>query len=111
MEEIISDEVVKKPRRKRVRSRIRKVPRVRGAQATSKIKKNYTAIAARPEHYYMLRELAEFYNTPLVRITGAIIVNEYCRLLAKTDPVKALEIKLVYKNDKTQAAYVVDLDD
>jgi len=106
----VSEEVVKKPKRRRRIGRYRG-PRVRGAKATEKIKKNYTAIAARPEHYYMLRELAEFYNAPLTRTVGAIIVNEYCRLLAKTDPAKALEIREVYKNDKTQINYVVNIDE
>jgi hypothetical protein len=110
MEKTMTDEVVKKPKRKWRRSRILKTPRVRGARATSKIKKTYTAIAARPEHYYMLRELAEFYKAPMARTVGAIIVNEYCRVLAKSDPAKALEIREIYKNDKTQFNYIVDLN-
>lgn len=103
------EEVIKKPRRKKLR-RYRR-PRIRGARATSKVKKNYTAIAARPEHYYMLRELAEFYNAPLTRTVAAIIVNEYCRLLAKTDPTSAAEIKKTYVEDAQQSQYIIPLSE
>lgn len=85
---------------------------LRGARAGDKLKTVlYTAIGMRPEHYYMLRELAEFYDAPMTRTTAGIVVKEYCRLLAKTDPAKAAEIRDTYKNDKVQAKYIVDITD
>lgn len=84
---------------------------LRGARAGDKVKTVlYTAIGVRPEHYYMLRELAEYYEAPMTRTLAALIVKEYCRLLAKTEPAKAAQIRDTYKNDKIQAKYVVDLD-
>jgi hypothetical protein len=68
-----------------------------------------TAVGLRAEHYYMARELAEFYQAPLMRTLGAIVVREYCRVLYKSDPAKAAQIEEAYKNDENQAKYIVDL--
>lgn len=84
---------------------------LRGARAGDKVKTVlYTAIGVRPEHYYMLRELAEYYEAPMTRTLAALIVKEYCRLLSKTEPAKAAQIRDTYKNDKIHAKYVVDLN-
>jgi hypothetical protein len=84
----------------------------RGAKVGDKVKKvPYTSVAMRPEHYYMLRELCEYYSAPLTRTTGAIIVREYCRVLAKTNPDEAAKIKDVYKHDENQAKYIIDISD
>jgi hypothetical protein len=109
------EEVTTKPkrvfyRRRFDKSKAKPKSKLRGARAGAKVKGvPVTAVGLRAEHYYMARELAEFYQAPLMRTVGAIIVHEYCRVLYKSDPIKAVEIEEAYKNDENQAKYIVDL--
>jgi|LakMenEpi03Aug12_release.lakeMendotaPanAssembly.Ray.scaffolds.fasta_scaffold457809_2 hypothetical protein len=109
------EEIAEKPkrvfyRRRYGKRRVKPKSNLRGARAGAKVKGvPMTAVGLRAEHYYMARELAEFYQAPLMRTLGAIVVREYCRVLYKSDPAKAAQIEEAYKNDENQAKYIVDL--
>lgn len=94
----------KKPRKAR---RARRVPPPK--REFNFVKKHHTAVLLRPEHYFMLRELADLYETPLTRLAGALVVREYCKLLAETDPVGAAEITRLYAEDEKYREYVTQL--
>lgn len=84
----------------------------RGAKLGSKFKKSYTtAVCLKPEHYYMLREMADFYESHLNQLAGALVIQEYCRLLSKKDPEKAAQIKDTYENDEKYAHHIIRLAD
>jgi hypothetical protein len=103
-ETIDIDTPPKKPRKPR---RARRVPPPK--REFNYIKRQHTAIALRPEHYFMLRELADYYETPLMRLAGALIVREYCRVLAQTDPEGAAALRQTYADDEQHREYVTQL--
>ncbi len=94
----------KKPRKPR---RARRVPPPK--REFNFVKRHHTAVLLRPEHYFMLRELAEVYDTPLMRLAGALVVREYCKVLALTDPAGAAEITKTYAEDERYREYVTQL--
>ena len=49
--------------------------------------------------YALLRELREYYARPMSKIVMAYVVHDYCRLLAETDPVKAMRIKKAFLDE------------
>ena len=99
----------KRPRKKPVRSRLslRTGPKL----GVNFVKKHVTAVATRPDHYYMLREMADFYDAPLTKIVGALIVQEYCRVLSFSDPERADKIKSSYATAEEHAQYIIKLAD
>jgi len=98
------DVPIKKPRKKRALSR-KRGPRL-GSNA---VKRHATAVIMRPEHYYMARELADYYETPLMRLAGALVVREYCRVLAQRDPAGAAAIAETYAEDGIYSGHVTPL--
>lgn len=84
----------------------------RGAKLGSKFKKTHTtAVCLRPEHYYMLREMADFYESHLNQLAGSLVIQEYCRLLSKRDPERAAQIKDTYENDEKYSTHIIRLAD
>ena len=75
------------------------------------VKKHMTAVATRPDHYYMLREMADYYDAPLTKIVGAMIVREYCRILSESDPDRASKLKETYENNEEHSQYIIRLAD
>jgi hypothetical protein len=103
----MDDKNIKKPR-------IKRLPRNTGGLGLLERtkKRHQTGVVLRGEHYLMLRELSEFYdNAPLMRLTGALIVQEYCKILSKTDPEKAQLIKESYENKDLYYGYITRLAD
>ena len=94
----------KKPRKKRAAHR-RPGPRL----GVNFVKKRMTAVATRPDHYYMLREMADYYDAPLTKIVGAMIVREYCRILSESDPDRASKLKETYENNEEHSQYIIRL--
>ena len=97
---------VKKPRKKRALSR-KPGPRL----GVNFVKRNATAVIMRPEHYYMARELADYYETPLMRLAGALVVREYCKVLSLSDPEGAAAIAETYAEDGVYSDHVTNLSD
>lgn len=94
----------KKPRKKR---RARRVPPPK--REFNFVKRHATAVIMRPEHYFMLRELADVYETPLMRLVGALVVREYCSILEETDPAGAAAISETYAEDGIYSEHVTPL--
>lgn len=100
------DTPAKRPRKKRVLSR-KPSPRRR----SNAVKRHATAVIMRAEHYYMARELADYYETPLMRLAGALVVREYCKLLAETDPAGAAAIAETYADGGIYSEHVTPLSE
>ena len=95
-----------------VSGRKRKPGRKRMKGNRKEVVKNWawSAIAIRVEHYAFLRELRAYYrNESFAKIVGTLIIEEYCRVLHKVDPVKASLIRRAYKSEKYKHE-VVELD-
>ncbi len=97
---------VKKPRKKRALSR-KPGPRL----GVNYVKRKATAVLMRPELYYMARELADYYETPLMRLTGALVVREYCKVLGLSDPDGAAAIAETYAEDGIYSEHVTKLSE
>lgn len=100
------DVPVKKPRKKRAMSR-KPGPRL----GVNFVKRHATAVIMRPEHHYMARELADYYETPLMRLAGALVVREYCKVLSLSDPEGAAAIAETYAEDGVYSDHVTKLSD
>ena len=50
-------------------------------------------ISVKAEYYAMLREIAQYYEAPLTKVTAALIANHFIKLLEITDPVQARQLK------------------
>jgi hypothetical protein len=100
------DVPAKKPRKRRA-ARRGPGPRL----GVNYIKPVSTAIIFRPEHYYMARELADYYETPLMRLAGALVVREYCKVLALSDPDGSAAIAETYAEDGIYSEHVTKLSD
>lgn len=100
------DAPVKKPRKKRALSR-KPGPKL----GVNFVKRHATAVLLRPEHHYMARELADYYETPLMRLAGALVVREYCKVLSLSDPERAAAIAETYAADGMYADHVTNLSD
>lgn len=96
----------KKPRKKRALSR-KPGPRL----GVNFVKRKATAVLMRPELYFMARELADYYETPLMRLAGALVVREYCKVLALSDPERAAAIAKTYAEDGIYSEHVTKLSD
>ncbi len=57
-------------------------------------------ISMRAENYAMLRELGEYYEAPLSKITATLITDHFIELLRQSDPEKAYALEEEYKNEK-----------
>lgn len=92
--------------RKRKRGR----PRKKGNR--KEVVKNWAwnPVMIRIEHHSFLRELRAYYNNaPFGKIVGALIVQEYCRILHTIDPVKATAIRKAYQSEKYKHE-IIELD-
>jgi len=97
---------LKKPRKKRALSK-KPGPRL----GVNFVKRKATAVLMRPEFYYMARELADYYETPLMRLAGALVVREYCKVLSLSDPDGAAAIAETYAEDGMYSDHVTKLSD
>ena len=115
-----AEEAPKKPKRRRkprpwgaVSGRIHKAGRKRMKGNRKELLKNWAwnPVMIRIEHHGFLRELRAYYNnSPFGKIVGTLIIQEYCRILQKVDPVKASMIRRAnkrenYKHDVIELAH------
>jgi len=63
----------------------------------------------RAEHYAMLREIAEYFEAPVSKVTATMVVQQYCRLLREVEPVTAQKIIETYKEDERHEGQLLDL--
>ena len=52
----------------------------------------WVSVTMRAEHYAMLREIAEYFEAPVSKVTATMVVQQYCRLLREIEPVTAQKI-------------------
>ena len=100
------DAPLKKPRKKHAYSK-KPGPRL----GVNFVKRKATAVLMRPELYYMARELADYYETPLMRLAGALVVREYCKVLSLSDPEGAAAIAEMYAEGGVHSDRVTKLSD
>lgn len=103
----MTDETVKQKKKPRpwgsVSGRERKKGRKRKKGNRKELLKNWgwNPVIIRIEHYAFLKQLRAYYNNaPFGKIVGTLIIQEYCRVLHKIDPVKASLIKRAYQGEK-----------
>ena len=63
----------------------------------------------RAEHYAMLREIAEYFEAPVSKVTATMVVQQYCRLLREIEPVTAQKIIETYREDERHEGQLLDL--
>ena len=63
----------------------------------------------RAEHYAMLREIAEYFEAPVSKVTATMVVQQYCRLLREVEPVTAQKIIETYREDERHEGQLLDL--
>jgi hypothetical protein len=70
----------------------------------------WSTVIIRVEHLAFLRQLKLYYKPATYgKILGALIVDEYCRVLQKTDPIKATQIRKAYKSERFKND-IIELD-
>ena len=69
----------------------------------------WVSVTMRAEHYAMLREIAEYFEAPVSKVTATMVVQQYCRLLREVEPVTAQKIIETYKEDERHEGQLLDL--
>jgi hypothetical protein len=57
----------------------------------------------------MLREIAEYFEAPVSKVTATMVVQQYCKILREVEPVTAQKIMEAYQNDERHEGQLLDI--
>lgn len=101
-----------KPKPKPKFTRKKKTGRKRKKGNRKQTVKNWkwSAVCIRVEHFAFLRELRKYYKATYSKVLATLVVEEYCKILRKVDPVKATQIRKAYESER-YSQEIIKLDD